>query len=194
MKILFVGERRCWRYDYGRQKWCKSKDHTLQVPAHRAGKRLKITPMTPGLHFWCLVRCQRTLCIMSLPDRLLWPRRPCHQTMQQLLSSSQEYSSIQEDLLYGPVSNRNDRGESNSEHGFSGLQPGRTQQVDGEQEHVKKRISRACDRCNISRRKCDGKKPCAYCVRESTPVQCFQLSWMSVTPVQTFFLCFILLA
>jgi hypothetical protein len=31
----------------------------------------------------------------------------------------------------------------------------------------RQRISRACDHCNFARRKCDGRKPCAYCIRRS---------------------------
>lgn len=53
-----------------------------------------------------------------------------------------------------------------AEHVDGGETVGRDEERDAARaQQVKRRISRACDRCNASRRKCDGKKPCGYCIR-----------------------------
>jgi hypothetical protein len=40
-------------------------------------------------------------------------------------------------------------------------------QNEDSERRVRQRISRACDHCNSSRRKCDGRRPCGHCLRKS---------------------------
>ncbi|OKL61005.1 hypothetical protein UA08_03677 [Talaromyces atroroseus] len=67
-----------------------------------------------------------------------------------------------DDAAYHNAHSDSDNNNNSSNRSLANSQGGTTER------RVRRRISRACDHCNASRRKCDGKRPCGHCLHTSS--------------------------